>query len=205
MSETNIKTKKKEAQPQEEKRSAVGVARRSIWYVLRLMIVITLVVAACYFALVEAMYVSNIYIITTEGLEMRADCILGSIPSSDLQEHFHKDWLIRDEAVDSGKYDAFRVDSRDYRLTIEKMKVYPWSKEASVRVLEQVVTIQAAPYNDNNKDPVPQWEDSRMEIRLEKIDGRWYITLITVLQKDPEIEPGATPDYTQLETDIPHF
>lgn len=205
MSETNTANNKKKDLPQEEKRSAVGVARRSIWYVIRLLLVITLVVAACYFALVECMYISNIYIITTEGLELRADCILGNRPSSDLQEHFQKEWLIRDDAVDGGKYDAFRVDSYDYRLNIEKMKVYPWSKEATIRVLEQVVNIQAAPYNDYNKDPAPQWEDSRMEIRLEKIDGRWYITMITVLQKEPEIEPGATPDYSQLETDIPHF
>lgn len=204
MSETNTKNKKK-THPIEEKRSAIGVTRRSIWYLLRLMLVITLVVALCYFALVEAMYLSNIYIIVTEGLELRADCILGNSPSSDLQEHFIEDWIVRDTEIDSGKYDAFRVDSYDYRLNIEKMRVYPWSKEASIRVLEQVVNIQASPYNDNNKDPVPEWEDSRMEIRLEKIDNRWYITMINVHQIDPEIEPGATPDYSQLETDIPHY
>ena len=201
----NTTNKRKNEQPQDEKRSAVGVARRSIWYVVRLLLVITLVVAACYFALVECMYISNIYIITTEGLERRADCILGVRPSSDLQEHFQNDWLIRDEAIDSGKYDAFRVDSYDYRLSIESMKFYPWSKEAMVRVREQAVNIQASPYNDSNKDPVPQWENSDMEVRLEKIDGRWYITMLTILQKDPKIEPGATPDYSQLETDIPHF
>ncbi|MBR5948061.1 MAG: hypothetical protein IKZ82_05365 [Clostridia bacterium] len=204
MSETNTAVKKKKVQTDEDQ-SPIGVARRSIWYILRLLLVITLVVGLCYFALVEAMYMSNIYIIVTEGLERRADCILGNRSSTELAEYFTKEWIIRDEDIDSGKYDAFRVDSYDYRLTIEKMSVYPWSKEASIRVLEQVVNIQASPYNDSNKDPVPQWEGSRMEIRLEKIDNRWYITLIRVLQSNPEIEPGATPDYSQLETDIPHY
>lgn len=204
MSETITPVKKKKLQ-KEENQSPVGVARRSLWYILRLLLVITLVVALCYFALVQAMYMSNIYIIVTEGLELRADCILGNSPSSDLTEHFTKDWIIRDEAIDGGKYDAFRVDSYDYRLSIEKMSVYPWSKEVTIRVLEQVVNIQASPYNDSNKDPLPKWEDSRMEIRLEKTDGRWYISFISVLQANPEIEPGATPDYSQLETDIPHY
>ncbi len=204
MSEANIKSNSNPVSETEE-RNALGVARRSLWYVLRIMLVITLVGALCFFALVEMMNVSNIYIIVTEGMEKRADCVMGNTPSSDLQEYFIKEWLSRDEIVDSGKYDAFRVDSYDYRLTIEKMSVAPWSKDASIRVLEQVLNIQATPYNDSNKDPVPQWEDSRMEIRLEKIDGRWYISMISVLQKDPEIEPGATPDYSQLETDIPHY
>lgn len=204
MSETNTPLKKNTVQT-DEAQSPVGIARRSLWYILRLLLVITLVVALCYFALVQAMYMSNIYIIVTEGLERRADCILGNRPSAELTEYFTKDWITRDEAIDGGKYDAFRVDSNDYRLTIEKMSVSPWSKEATIRVLEQVVNIQASPYNDSNKDPLPKWEDSRMEIRLEKIDGRWYISFISVLQANPEIEPGATPDYSQLETDIPHY
>lgn len=203
MGETNIKQNKD--REQQEKRSVLGITRRSLWYVLKVLLVITLVVALCFFALVEMMSISNIYIIVTEGLERRADCILGIRPSSELQEYFFKDWLVRDDAIDSGKYDAFRVDSYDYRLSIEKIKVYPWSTEATVRVLEQVVNIQAYANNESNKDNVPQWEDSRMEIRLEKIDGRWFITMLSVQQKDPEIEPGATPDYSQLETDIPHY
>ena len=120
MSETNTSAKKKKAQL-EENQSPVGVARRSLWYIIRLLLVITLVVALCYFALVQAMYMSNIYIIVTEGLERRADCILGNRPSTELTEYFTEDWIIRDEAIDGGKYDAFRVDSNDYRLTIEKM------------------------------------------------------------------------------------
>ena len=198
------KTKKKEFFT-EDKQKAAGIARRSIWFVLRLVLIITFVVALCWFAFIEAMHISYTYIIVTEGLEMRADSILGNRPTSDLQEHFYKEWLLHDEELDSGKYSAFRVDSYDYRLSIEKMRVYPWSNEASIRVLEQVVNIQASPYNDNTTDPVPVWEGKRMEIRLEKIDGHWFITLITVLQVDPEIEPAATPDYSQLETDVPHY
>ena len=59
-------------------RSKYGVARRSIWYILRFVLIASVVVTLCYAALMEAMYVSNIYIIVTEGMEMRADCILGN-------------------------------------------------------------------------------------------------------------------------------
>ena len=69
-------------------RSKYGVARRSIWYILRFVLIASVVVTLCYAALMEAMYVSNIYIIVTEGMEMRADCILGNKSKAELTEHF---------------------------------------------------------------------------------------------------------------------
>ena len=53
------------ASRRQEKQSALGVARRSVWYILRLLIIITCAASLCYAALVEAMYISNIYIIVT--------------------------------------------------------------------------------------------------------------------------------------------
>lgn len=200
----NKKTKRK-AKAQEDKRSPLGVARRGVWYLLRLLLIITLAVSLCYAALVEAMYVSNIYIIVSEGMEMRASCILGTVGKNELTEHFDENWLIRDSALESGLYDAYRVDSYDYRLSIEKFKVLPWSKTATLQVLERVLNIQAPAYNDDTTDPAPAWTDSRMKITLEKVEGRWYITELEVLELSPEVEPRPTPDYSQLETYIPHY
>ena len=91
-------------------RSKYGVARRSIWYILRFVLIASVVVTLCYAALMEAMYVSNIYIIVTEGMEMRADCILGNKSKAELTEHFTESWLQEDEAVNGNKYSLYRVD-----------------------------------------------------------------------------------------------
>ena len=175
------KAQRKES-PEDKARRSLSVARRSIWYILRVIVIIILCALLCYGAFLEAMYVSSIYIIVTEGMEMRADCILGNISSMELREHFSKDWLLNDGDLDAGKYDAFRVDSYDYRLSIKKFKVLPWSKKATLQVIERVVNIQAAPYSDDTTDPVPEWVSTRMEIELEKVEGRWYITKLTVLE-----------------------
>ena len=49
-----------------------AIARRSIWYLLRTLLVIALIVVLCLTAFVTAMHISNIYILVTEGLELRA-------------------------------------------------------------------------------------------------------------------------------------
>ena len=53
-----------------------AIARRSIWYLLRTLLVIALIVVLCLTAFVTAMHISNIYILVTEGLELRAGYIL---------------------------------------------------------------------------------------------------------------------------------
>ena len=155
-------------------RSKYGVARRSIWYILRFVLIASVVVTLCYAALMEAMYVSNIYIIVTEGMEMRADCILGNKSKAELTEHFTESWLQEDEAVNGNKYSLYRVDSYDHRLEIEKFRVWPWSKEATLQVVERVPNIQATPYSSDTTDPVPSWVAGRDEINVDKFDGRLF-------------------------------
>ena len=146
-------------------RSKYGVARRSIWYILRFVLIASVVVT----------------------------------------EHFTESWLQEDEAVNGNKYSLYRVDSYDHRLEIEKFRVWPWSKEATLQVVERVPNIQATPYSSDTTDPVPSWVACRYEITVDKFDGRWYITRLTVVDVDPPEEPHATPDYSKLETDIPHY
>lgn len=193
--------------PEERARRALGVTRRSIWYILRVAAIIVLCVLLCYGVFLEAMYVSNIYIIVTEGMEMRADCILGNISQTELQEHFSEAWLKKDKELTAGKYDAFHVDSYDYRLSIKKFTVFPWSKTATLVVIERVPNIQAAPYSDDTTDPIPEWTTSQITITLEKDSetGRWYITKLEKDKNQPKVDPAPTPDYSKLETDIPHY
>lgn len=204
MSET-VNRKNRERSEAEKKRRPFGIARRSIWYLLRWMLVITLTIFLCYFALVEMFYVSNIYIITSEGMEKRADCVLGETDANSLQEYFVNDWILQDELLMTQAYHPYRVESYDHRLSFEAIKVFPWSKTATVRVVERVKNIQAKPKNEATVDPAPAWDNAQMELKLEKIDGRWFIVAVEILTLDPEGKPAATPDYSQLTTDVPHY
>ncbi len=53
-------------------RNRYTVARKSIWYVLRTMLAIVAVVIIALYAFIGAMHVSNIYILVSEGMELRA-------------------------------------------------------------------------------------------------------------------------------------
>lgn len=195
------KGKRKLTYNERREKRADGLARtrRSIWFVLRTVLIIAAVVLLCYAAFVEALYISNNYIIVTEGMALRADCILNDNSVSTLYDHFSESERIMDTALFSGKYDAYHVESYNYDLKIEGITVYPWSKEARFTVRETVTQIIASPYDDNNTDPVPEWTNARYEIVLEKFSGKWIVTALTVLEINPESEPPNTPDYSKLD------
>ncbi len=187
-----------------EKQNPVSVVRRSIWYILRIVVALTLVLIVCYGIFMEAMQVSNIYIIITEGMELRADCILEQGGLLELTEYFTESWVNKDTALYDGKYADFVVDSYDYRLSIESIRVLPWSKTASIICVERIPSIQAKPDNEAENTSVPEWFNARYRVLLEKIEGRWLITGLELIAENPKGEEVKhTPDYSQLSTAKP--
>ena len=56
-------------------RNSYGIAKRSIWYVLRTLIITAAIVALCLGVFIEGLHISNLYILVTEGMEKRAALI----------------------------------------------------------------------------------------------------------------------------------
>lgn len=178
----------------------LGTVRRSIWFVLRAVIIISLLLAAAYAVFTEALYISNMYVIVTEGMEKRADVILKNGGSSDLTQYFTEDFILYDELLSERPYSDFLVDSFDYRYEIKGVRVFPWASTGSITYAERIPTINAAPVSDEVTGPAPAWKPMVYRVNLVKQDGRWLINSLTVLEESPEEEVLPTPDYSQLET-----
>lgn len=181
------------------KADTLGKTRRSIWYILRFILIVAVVVILCYAAFMEALCISNCYIIVTEGMALRADCILNDGDVSLLDDYFTEEEQLVDTELFLGKYDAFYVESYNYDIDIEGFEVYPWSTRVTFTIMETVTQIIASAYNDGDESTVPEWTNARYELELEKMDGKWLISRKTLLEEDPEIEPPHTPDYSKLD------
>ena len=118
-------------------RNSYGIAKRSIWYVLRTLIGV----------FIEGLHISNLYILVTEGMEKRAEAILKYGQTGvdiDLTPYFSEEYLNNDHELDSGKYADFTVASYDYRIDVKAVSVLPWSKRANMTVDARLAAINAA-------------------------------------------------------------
>lgn len=182
-------------------RNRYATARRSIWYILKILLVLVAAIALALGVFVAGLYTSNIYIILQDGMELRAECILQGGAQSDLTEYFTEDFIAQDTALSAGAYDQFTVSAFDYRLEVEKLFALPWEDTVDVRVVQKLASIAAAP-NDQSENTLPpalpEWPTTRCSVTFVRRDGRWYIDKITVLETDPAQKPLPTPDMSSI-------
>ena len=106
-------------------RNQYAIARRSIWYMLRTLLSVALVIVLCLGVFVTAMHISNIYILVTEGLELRAEYVLQGGEITALTEYFSEEFVAKDPALYDGAYADFKVTNFIYKLEIKSLFALP--------------------------------------------------------------------------------
>ena len=170
------------------------IPRRAVWYVLRTVLIITVVVTLTFLTFLTAMYSSNIYIIVSEGMTLRAKCILGQGEQTEMQQYFSVNCIESDTAFKDNVYDHYKIINYDYRLTVNKLNVLPWNKTASMIVTERIPTITGTAYEDAPTSSIPDWQSVKYKVVCMKENNRWYITKIEVEEKVSDNVVRATPN-----------
>ena len=171
-------------------------ARRSLQYVVRTVLLSVAILAVCVLAFLICSNLSNIYILANEGMSMRAECILTGNDTSELYSCFTSDCIAGDARLSDTTYQSYTVSDYDYKLTVDEMHTLPWNAPVYALVTEQVtgITGTANAEIENVAAEVPAWTSVRYRLEFARMDGRFYITSVTVDEVDPDIEPAHTPD-----------
>ena len=165
------------------------IAFKTIWYILRTVIVIAIIAGLLYFSFNTAMGMANIYIITTDGMKKRADVVLGAEDATELVEYFSARILDNDPLLLSGKYADYTIKSYDYKIKVEKVWALPWKDTGTITVTERVQQMDGEMLKEKipegqEASPLPEWESFRYEITLQKNEnGRYFIDKIDKLEQ----------------------
>ncbi len=182
-------------------RNRYKIARRSIWYVLRTLLIVAGIVALCLGVFAEGMHVSNLYILVTEGMQARAETIVKNGEPLELTAYFTEDFINSDAALYEEDYENFTVASFDYRVEIRSFFVLPWSVRATMVIDDSLAAINAAP-NDTQEGgqapALPEWTPGRYHVLFIKEGSRWYISGLVLIEENPETEVKPTPDMSLL-------
>lgn len=175
-------------------------ARRSMTYIVRMLLFIIMGLILCIAAFLTAERVSNLYILTSEGLALRMSCIVADGQRNDLEEYFTFTFLEQDEALSDKTYNRYTITGSNYDLSIERISVLPWSMSATVTIVEKVTlkgsinADQLAEGESASDYPLPEWPTARYKVRFLNNDGRWYISELELVELDPKTKTLGTPD-----------
>jgi len=179
------------------------IARRSMAYVVRTIMTIIAVILLCALAFLTAERASNLYILTSEGMSLRAACVLDEGDRETLEEYFLLTCIAEDTRLNGNAYANYTITSYNHDLSVEGLMVLPWSATATVTVVE-TVTIKggiAADLVEEGKTsadyPLPAWETSRIKLHFVNTGERWYISELEVLETNPDAAALRTPDMSK--------
>lgn len=176
---------------------AVTSVRRSVFYFMRAILVVLAVATLCIFAFLSAARVSNAYILVNEGMPLRAECILKNASTNEMAAYFTSDCITDDAAqreTSAAPYAGTTISSYEYDLSIASLHLLPWHVNTYVDVIEQIHSIRGTAAVESVDTQIPDWAPRKLRLNLEKIDNRWYIASIELLELNPKIDPAATPD-----------
>jgi len=179
----------------------IRAARRTLAYIIRVMLFSIIGVLLCALAFLTAERMANLYILSTEGMSLRASYILEQdVEMSELEDYFLLTYLTEDETLPARTYKNYNISSYDYNLKIEKISVLPWTATATVTAIEDVSvkgvfdSSKLLEGETIDKYPLPEWPSRRYEIKFLNTGTRWYIADLVVVEENPAVEPLRTPD-----------
>ncbi len=194
-----------------KKMTSTQMAKRGIWYFMRTLLLICLLAGACYGVFTTAMRMSNLYILVTEGLPLRAECILQDGSFVEMGEYFTQNFLEDDTALYESPFQDYSITNFDYRLEVQGISVWPWSKTGTVTVVERMASMSGTILEEKKPAdaaadatyPLPEWEPAKYLVRLRNVDGRWYIYQMQLLETAPTEVPKRTPDMRMSPQPVP--
>lgn len=177
-------------------------AKRGVWFFMRTVLLIAAFALLCYGIFTMAMNTTNLYILATEGLQLRAECILQDGPEEELRSYFTEAFLSKDALLATTVYDDYTITSFDYRISVESVRAWPWSKSATMVVMERMASMNGSILADKKPEsapedaeyPIPEWESGKYRLYFSNRNGRWYIYQMTLLEAAPSEQPLRTPD-----------
>ncbi len=176
------------------------VARRSMMYIVRTLLLVIMAVILCIGAFLTAERYSNLYILTSEGMALRAECVFADGARNDLEEYFTLTFLESDPAMSDATYANYTITDYNYDLAIDRINVLPWSMSATVIATERVslkgnINADQLSEDQNVADyPLPEWTPKRYKIKFINANARWYVSELTLLEENPDTSDLGTPD-----------
>lgn len=164
---------------------------RFITFLLKHIVLICLVVGLCVAGFTISMNMSNMYVILNDGLQARANLILGYGDANEMSQYFTNYFINNDNyKTTQALYSQYDINSYGYNLKIDSLFTWPWQTRAEIRVHEAVYSIDGEIYSSvmsreeallSGKLNPPAWKNASYKVTLIKESGRWVIDSLTYL------------------------
>ncbi|MDY5730101.1 MAG: hypothetical protein SPL05_00995 [Eubacteriales bacterium] len=171
--------------------------RRFVWYIVGRLFIISSLLAVFSLTFYYFMNAADIYVVLKDGMAKRAQVIMYSDETKELEKYFLPAYIDRDDSLqlkiqNKSPYSWYKIRGIDHRLQITSLWTWPWDSSASVDFIERIPNIDGnvlsqyrqvvlSSGNENALYP-PKWISGKYRATLVHENGRWLIKSISKIQ-----------------------
>ena len=173
--------------------------RRLLWYIVKCLLVLTMVLGMLIIAFYTAMNSANIMILLQDGMAVRAQVIMMGAQPDPLMKYFQNEFLVADTRLqvsltNESPYANYSITGIDHRVSLEWMWCWPWDEIAHADFVESVPKIDGrikaalrveAEKNDPDSVYPPDWSTVKYRATLVREGGRWKIQSLKPIETRP--------------------
>ncbi len=183
-------------------------ALRVLLFIALLLLAVLAVTGICVIGFKIAEASGNVYVIASEGMQVRAATILmpNDAKTGDITKYFTSECIAEDYALRDNPYIGDRITSFDHRATVQSIWAQPWNNKATVTLTETVNTIRGTHLTgevDENglqkETACAPWEKRQYKLTLRYAQQRWLIEKLEILAV---LEPDPTPTQEPPMSDV---
>jgi len=170
---------------------------RLLWFWVKLLSAVTAALSVIGWSFFGAMDAANLYVLTSEGLKLRAEMALKRATTADLSTCFTENFLNNDDLLSRNAYTAYNINSYDYRINLTSMSCWPWKNTATARVTQRMSIIEGTLRAEFEEQPSfstspPEWENAVYILHFVRLDIGWRIDKIEFVEA---VAPRWTPEW----------
>jgi len=184
------------------------VVFRFLWYFISRVLIWGVAIGLIVLAFFVAMDYMNVRILTSDGLQVRAEVIIKGDDSTTLSRVFSKGFLEQDELLWSHNYRQYIVSDMNYQLDVGFVLIMPWHDTATLRVTELVTNIDAeifegAQTTEDISETPPPWDHATYDVKLARFEDNWRIVSMELVEMLPQPSPSPSPSPSKTKAPTP--
>ncbi len=187
---------------------------RLMKFILKNLYIILVVAMLCIIAAFFAYDNAYLNIVVRDGMTARAECILYDTTQDatvyKLHNLFSTNYVYNVYDTETVRFDNYTATNYRYSVTVGIAWVWPWSKECSVTVEEQVLELMlnytgGDKETNEMKDNRPKWINGDYKVNCVKKNGVWKIDSVELIKAmEPDTTPTPKPSLTPLPSATPN-
>ena len=185
---------------------------RFIMFVVRNVIILSLIAGVFLMAFFIAMDIANINVLVRDGMKMRTESVFTQNTDTideQMGKFFTREYIINGELKLRERYKDYAIDKNKYlsKVKVNNLWCWPWQTTATAQVTETVINIQGSLLDNRvstspTDNTPPAWDNGKYKVYLKKVNNAWKIERIEFLSA-VEVSARTQPPTTNIITPTP--